>query len=69
MAHAQEMGSLDLLLASACGGELVTPGMCPSAMLLSTYTYLTGRSNLSERSPGRQTSNRAELIVRLVLHS
>ena len=39
-----------------------------SSMLPSTYIYLTGRSNLSERSPGRQTNNRAELIVRLVLH-
>jgi hypothetical protein len=27
-----------------------------------------GGSNLSERCPGGQTNNRAELIVRLVLH-
>ena len=39
-----------------------------SAMPLSAYTYLTCRSNLSERCPGLQTNNRAELLVRLILH-
>lgn len=68
-ARAREMGSLGPLQALACGGELMIPGMCSSLhMPLSTYAYVTGGSNLSERCPGGQTNNRAELIVRLILH-
>ena len=60
---------MGLSQALAFGGELMTPGMCSfPEMLLFTYTYLTGRSNRSERCPGLQTNNRAELLVRLILH-
>jgi len=37
-------------------------------LILSIYACLSDGSNLSERCPGRQTNNRAELIVRLTLH-
>jgi hypothetical protein len=59
---------MGLSRALACSRELMTPGMGPSPhMLLSTYTHLTGRI-ISERCPGLQTNNRAELLVRLILH-
>ena len=70
MEHAREMDSLGPLQALACGGESMTPGMCSLLMMLPIYIYacLSGDSNLSERCPGRQTNNRAELIVCLILH-
>jgi ribonuclease HI len=40
----------------------------PPIMIPSICACLSGDSNLSERCPGRQTNNRAELIVRLILH-
>ncbi|KAN0113624.1 Ribonuclease H-like domain containing protein [Russula decolorans] len=64
MAHALEMGSLGPSQALACGGESMTPGMCsPPIMIPSIYACPSGDSNLSERCPGRQTNNRAELIA------